>query len=83
MLIGSGYIRDQSRKLSKIAKNFRRFFGHHKFLGAGIVKIVPNLSTLPTGASTEKKFPEDIPTSPEVIDSLTRWILGQIFNFRD
>ena len=31
MLIRSGDIRDQSRKLSKIAKNFGRFFGRHKF----------------------------------------------------
>jgi len=42
MLIRSGDIRDQSRKLSKIPKNFGGFFGRHKFLGAGIVKIVPN-----------------------------------------
>ena len=31
LLICSGDIRDQSRKLSKIAKNFGRFFGGHKF----------------------------------------------------
>jgi len=54
MLIRSGDIRDQSRKFSKMAKNFGRFFGRHKFFGAGIVKIVPNLSLLPRGASTEK-----------------------------
>ena len=71
MLIRSGDIRDQSRKLSKIAKNFGRFFGRHKFFGAGIVKIVPNLSHLPRGASTEKKSREDTPTSPEVIESNT------------
>jgi len=69
MLIRSGYIRDQSRKLSKIAKNFGRFFGCHKFLGAGIVKIVPNLSPLHRRASTEKKSREDTPTSPEVMES--------------
>jgi len=46
MLILSGDIRDQIRKLSKIAKNFGRFFCRHKFLGAGIVKIVPILSPL-------------------------------------
>jgi len=84
MLIRSGDIRDQSRKLSKMAKNFGRFFGRHKFLGASIVKIVPNLSPVPSGASTEKKSREDTPTSPKVIEStLTRWILGQIFNFHD
>jgi len=71
MLICSGDIRDQSRKLSKIAKNFGRLFGRHKFLGAGIVKIVTNLSPLPLRASTEKKFHEDTPTSPEVIESNT------------
>jgi len=69
MLIRSGDIRDQSRKLSKIAKNFGRFFGRHKFLGAGIVKIVPNLSPVPRGAWTEKKCREDTSTSPEVIES--------------
>jgi len=53
MLILSGDIQDQSRKLSKIAKNLGRFFCRHKFLRAGIVKIVPILSPLPRGASTE------------------------------
>ena len=38
-------------KLSKIAKKFGRFFGRHKFLGAGIVKVVPILSLLPRGMS--------------------------------
>ena len=66
MLILSGDIRDESRKLSKIAKNFGRFFRRHKFLRAGIVKIVPNLSPLPRGASNE-----DTHTSPEVIESNT------------
>ena len=69
MLIRSEDIRDQSRKLSKIAKNFGPFCCRNKFLGARIVKIVPNLSPLPRGASTEKKFREDTPTSPEVIES--------------
>ena len=39
------------------------------FFGAGIVKIVPNLSPLPCGASTEKKSLEDTPTCPEAIES--------------
>jgi len=69
MLIRSGDIHDQIRKLSKMAKNFGRFFGRHKLLGAGIVKIVPNLSLLSRGASTEKKAREDTPTSPEVFES--------------
>jgi len=73
MLIPSGDIRDQSQKLSKIAQNFGRFFCRHKYFGAGIVKIVPILSPLPCGTSTEKSpvRTEDIPTSPEVIASNT------------
>ena len=45
--IRSGDIRDQSRKLSKIAQNFGRFFGPPKFLAAGLPKIVLSLSLLP------------------------------------
>jgi len=40
VLIRSRDIRDQSRQLSKIAQNFGRFFGRHKFLGQGLIKIV-------------------------------------------
>jgi len=54
ILIRSGDIRDQSRKLSKIAQNFGRFFCRNKFWGADIVKIVPILSPLFHGTSTEK-----------------------------
>ena len=75
-------ISDQSRKLSKIAKNFGRFFGCHKFLGAGIVKLVHNLSHLRCGASTEKSPVRILPLARKLL-SLTRWILGQIFNFHD
>jgi len=82
MLIHSGDIRDQSRKLSKIAKNFGRFFGRHKFLGEGIVKIIPNLSPVLRGASTEKSPVWILPLARKLL-SLTRWILGQIFNFHD
>jgi len=49
--------RRYSRSKSKVVKNCEKFwaiFCRHKFLGAGIVKIVPNLSLLPRGASTEK-----------------------------
>ena len=53
MWIRSGDIRDQSRKLSEIAPNFGRFFGLSIFWGAGLPKIVPNLSPLPRGTSTE------------------------------
>ena len=80
MLIRSGDIRDQSRKLSKIAKNFGRVFGRHKFLGAGIVKIVPELSPLPRGASTEKSPVRIVPLTRKLL-SLTRRILGQILIF--
>ena len=52
--IRSGDIRHQSRKLSKIAQNFGRFFGPRKFMGAGLPKIVPSLSLLPRGTSTAK-----------------------------
>ena len=69
MLIRSGDIRDQSRKLSIIAKNFGRVFGRQKFLGAGIVKIVPNLSPLPLGAS--------IKISLVMILPLARTLLGR------
>ena len=73
MWIHSGNIRDQSRKLSEIAQNFRRFFGPPKFFlggggGAGLLKIVPSLSLLTRGTSTEKKFHGDTPNSPEVIE---------------
>ena len=53
-LIRFGDVRDQSRKLSKIAQNFGRFFCRIKFLGVDIIKVVPIISPLPRGASTEK-----------------------------
>ena len=56
MWIRSGDIRGQSRKLSEIVKNFGRFFGPPKFLGAGLPKIVLSLSLLHHGTSTEKSF---------------------------
>jgi len=71
MLIRSGNIRDQSRKLSKIAKNLGRFFGRHNFFGAGIVKVVPNLSPVPSGASTEKSPVRVLPLARKLL-SLTR-----------
>ena len=68
----------------KSRKNFGRFFGPPKFFGAGLLKIVPSLSLLLRGTSTEK-FREDTPTSPEVMEPncLTRWILGPVLNFHD
>ena len=71
MLILSGHIRDQSRKLSKVAKNFGRFFGRHKFLGVGIVKIVPILSPLPRVALTAKSHVRILPLARKLL-SLTR-----------
>jgi len=71
LLILSGDIRDQSGNLSKIAKNFGRFFGRHKFFGAGIVKIVPNLSPLARGASAEKSPVRILPLARKLL-SLTR-----------
>ena len=66
----SGDIRDQSRKLSKIAQNFGRFFGPPKFLGVGLPKILPSLSPYLMSLRL-KKFHEDTPTSPEVIEAHT------------
>ena len=60
---------ESCQKLQKILGDFLAV--SHKFLGAGIVKIVPELSPLPRGASTEKKSREDTPTSPDVIESNT------------
>jgi len=70
-LIRCGDIRNQSRKLSKIAKNFGRFFGRHKFLEAGIVKIVPNISPMPGGASAEKSLVRILPLARKLLN-LTR-----------
>jgi len=81
MLIRSGDIHDQSRKLSKMAKKFGRFFGRHKFFWAGIVKIVSNLSLLPRGRRL-KKSREDTPTSPEVFES-NRLNFRPDFNYHD
>jgi len=67
MLIRSGDIRDQRRKLSKIAQNFGRFFCRHKFLGVGTVKIVPDLSTLPRGTSTEESPVRKLPLAPKLL----------------
>ena len=71
MVIRSGDIRDQSRNVSKIAKICGRFFGRHKFLRAGLVKIVPKLSPCLAMRRLKKKSREDTPTKPEVIDLKT------------
>ena len=71
MLIRSGDIRDQSRKLSKIAKKFWTIFCRHKFFGDGHCKNCAQLSPLPRGASTEKS-PVRILTRDRKLLSLTR-----------
>jgi len=71
MLIRSGDIRDQSRKLSKIVKNFGRLFGRHKFLGGGHCKSCTLIITRASRCVDSKKFREDNPTSPEDIESNT------------
>jgi len=55
MWIRSGDIRDKSRKLSEIAQNFGRFLVLLNWgAGGGLPKIVPSVSLLPRGTSTEK-----------------------------
>jgi len=68
--------RGYSRSKWKVVKNLAEFctiFCCHKFLGTSLVKIVPTLSPLPPGTSTEKRpvGTGDTPTSPEVTDSST------------
>jgi len=77
--------RRYSRSKSKVVKNrveFWTFFGRHKFLGAGLVKIVPTLSPLPRGTSTEKRSVRILPLARKLL-AIKRRILGQIFNFHD
>jgi len=68
LLIRSGDIRDQSLKLSKITKNFGRFFGVHKFWGGGPYKNCTQIITPASPSVDWKKSREDTPTNPEVID---------------
>ena len=69
MSIRSGDIRDQSRKLSEIARKFGRFWPSQIF-GAGLPKVVRALSPVPRITSLEK-FLEDTPTSSEDIEAHT------------
>jgi len=68
MLIHSGDIRDQSRKLSKIAKNFGRFLALSNFWGQAFQNLYPFYHPC-LAARRLKKFREDNATRPEVIDS--------------
>jgi len=62
----SGDIRDQSRKLSKIALNFGRFFALPNFRGRPS-KSYTHVMTPVWRHVVWKMFCEDAPTSPEVI----------------
>ena len=66
--------RRYSRSKLKVVKNCEKFwaiFGRHRFLGAGIVKILPELSPLPRGASTDKSPVRILPLARKLL-SLTR-----------
>ena len=58
---------ESCQKSRKILDDFLALLN---FLGADLPKIVPSLSLLPRGTST-KKFHEETPTSPEVIEHNT------------
>ena len=62
-----GDIRDQSRKLSKIALNFGRFFGPPQILGGRPSKSYTHVMTPVPRHVLWKMFCGDTPTSPEVI----------------
>ena len=69
MSISSGDIRDQSRKLSKIAPKFGRFLALPNFGGRAFQKLY---ACYPYLASRRlEKFREDTPSSPEVIEAHT------------
>ena len=68
MSIRSGDIRDQSRKLSKIARKFGRFLALRNYWGRAFQKLYARYHPCLTARRLEK-FREDIPTSPEVIEA--------------
>ena len=70
MWIRSGDIRDQSRKLSEIAQSFGRFFGPLNFGGQAFQELYPVYHSC-LAARRLKKFHEDTPTNPEVIEPNT------------
>ena len=61
----SGDIRDQSRKLSKIALNFGRFFAS-KILGGRPSESYTNVMTPASRHVVWKMFCGDTPTSPKL-----------------
>jgi len=81
MLIRFGDIRDQSRKLSKIAQNSGRFFLPSKFFWAGPCKNCTHVIT-PAPASRDVDWKSSVRILPLLL-TLKRWILSQIFNVRD
>ena len=68
--IRSGDIRDQSRKLLEIAQNFGQFLALLNVLGRAFQKLYPVYHSC-LAARRLKKFHEDTPTSPEVIEPNT------------
>ena len=60
-------IRDQSRKLSKIALNFGRFFAVPNFRGQAFQKLYPRYHHWLATRRLEKNC-EDTPAGPEVMD---------------
>jgi len=74
----SGDIRDQIESCQKACRNLGVFWPS-KYLGAGLLKVVPILSPRPRVTSSGKKFRKDIPTGPEVIGAQT---LNFMLNFK-
>ena len=71
MLILSGDIRNQSRKLSKIVPKFGRFVWPSQNLGGGASKSCTHIITPTSRHVVWKKFREDTTTDPEVIGAHT------------
>ena len=69
-IFDTGDIRDQSRKLSKIAPKFGRFLALPNFMGRDFQKLYARYEPC-IATDRLEKFHEDIPTSPEVIGAHT------------
>ena len=70
MLILSGDIHDQSRKLSEIVPKFGRLLALPKFRGRAFQKLYPHYHPCLAARGLEK-FRDDTPTGPEVIGAHT------------